>query len=236
MSPEPAWRRADRAVRSARRTGATVSSVVGKVGFPYRKPTVPRTVDVPPERRTTGADFDTEWARRPVARSPARRSSKARCAWPCEALASPEVTGLDRLVDLRGRRRPAGGHLRRQPHQPPRRSAHAHVDPRPVAAPARGGRGGRLLLRHPRHRRGVGPRARRLPHRAHPGQPAVGRAGLRRSSSDGWSLLIFPEGGRSPDGWGQPFRGGAGVPVGAPRVCPWCRCTSTGPAPSSARG
>jgi 1-acyl-sn-glycerol-3-phosphate acyltransferase len=26
---------------------------------------------------------------------------------------------------------------------------------------------------------------------------------------DEWSLLIFPEGGRSPDGWGQPFRGGA---------------------------
>jgi 1-acyl-sn-glycerol-3-phosphate acyltransferase len=26
---------------------------------------------------------------------------------------------------------------------------------------------------------------------------------------DGWSFLIFPEGGRSPDGWGQPFRGGA---------------------------
>lgn len=37
---------------------------------------------------------------------------------------------------------------------------------------------------------------------------------------EGWSLLLFPEGGRSPDGWGQPFRGGAaylaqrcGVPV-----------------------
>jgi 1-acyl-sn-glycerol-3-phosphate acyltransferase len=37
---------------------------------------------------------------------------------------------------------------------------------------------------------------------------------------EGWSLLIYPEGGRSPDGWGQPFRGGAaylsercGVPV-----------------------
>src|SRR5690606_11157946 len=36
----------------------------------------------------------------------------------------------------------------------------------------------------------------------------------------GWSMLIFPEGGRSSDGWGQPFRGGAaylsnrcGVPV-----------------------
>jgi 1-acyl-sn-glycerol-3-phosphate acyltransferase len=37
---------------------------------------------------------------------------------------------------------------------------------------------------------------------------------------DGWSFLIFPEGGRSPDGWGQTFRPGAaylalrcGVPV-----------------------
>ena len=26
---------------------------------------------------------------------------------------------------------------------------------------------------------------------------------------DGYSFMIFPEGGRSPDGWGQPFRGGA---------------------------
>jgi 1-acyl-sn-glycerol-3-phosphate acyltransferase len=38
--------------------------------------------------------------------------------------------------------------------------------------------------------------------------------------ADGWSLLIFPEGGRSPDGWGQGHSGGAaylasrtGVPV-----------------------
>jgi 1-acyl-sn-glycerol-3-phosphate acyltransferase len=27
--------------------------------------------------------------------------------------------------------------------------------------------------------------------------------------ADGWSLVIFPEGGRSPDGWGQGHRGGA---------------------------
>jgi 1-acyl-sn-glycerol-3-phosphate acyltransferase len=26
---------------------------------------------------------------------------------------------------------------------------------------------------------------------------------------DGWNLLIFPEGGRTPDGWGQEFKGGA---------------------------
>ena len=36
----------------------------------------------------------------------------------------------------------------------------------------------------------------------------------------GWSMVIYPEGGRSPDGWGQEFRPGAaflakqaGVPV-----------------------
>jgi hypothetical protein len=26
---------------------------------------------------------------------------------------------------------------------------------------------------------------------------------------DGWNLIMFPEGGRSPDGWGRAFRGGA---------------------------
>src|SRR5207245_1889428 len=31
----------------------------------------------------------------------------------------------------------------------------------------------------------------------------------RRLLAEGWSVVIFPEGGRSPDGWGQPFRGGA---------------------------
>jgi len=38
---------------------------------------------------------------------------------------------------------------------------------------------------------------------------------------DGWSLLIFPEGGRSPDGWGQGHRRGAAylaVRVGVPVV------------------
>jgi 1-acyl-sn-glycerol-3-phosphate acyltransferase len=40
----------------------------------------------------------------------------------------------------------------------------------------------------------------------------VGRRSADRAAEllhEGWSMLIFPEGGRSPDGWGQPFRGGA---------------------------
>jgi 1-acyl-sn-glycerol-3-phosphate acyltransferase len=39
--------------------------------------------------------------------------------------------------------------------------------------------------------------------------------------AEGWSLLIFPEGGRSPDGWGQPHRAGAawlGLRTGRPVV------------------
>ncbi len=35
---------------------------------------------------------------------------------------------------------------------------------------------------------------------------ALAAAGL---IGDGWSLVIFPEGGRSPDGWGQLHKGGA---------------------------
>ena len=38
---------------------------------------------------------------------------------------------------------------------------------------------------------------------------------------DGYSLVIYPEGGRSPDGWGQDFKGGAAylsATTGAPVV------------------
>jgi len=57
----------------------------------------------------------------------------------------------------------------------------------------------------------------------------IERARVGRRSADlaaglleeGWSLLIYPEGGRSPDGWGQRFRGGAAylaLRCGAPVV------------------
>ena len=32
---------------------------------------------------------------------------------------------------------------------------------------------------------------------------------IRDLIDDGYSLVIYPEGGRSPDGWGQEFKGGA---------------------------
>jgi 1-acyl-sn-glycerol-3-phosphate acyltransferase len=44
---------------------------------------------------------------------------------------------------------------------------------------------------------------------------------LRDLIADGHSVVIYPEGGRSPDGWGQPFKGGAAylsIRTGAPVV------------------
>ncbi len=37
---------------------------------------------------------------------------------------------------------------------------------------------------------------------------------LRKLLDTGWSMVIYPEGGRSPDGWGQDFKGGAAYLAG----------------------
>ena len=51
---------------SAVRTAATP---LRSYGFPYRAPNVPKGVEVPREASTLGADYDTEWARSPIARA-----------------------------------------------------------------------------------------------------------------------------------------------------------------------
>jgi 1-acyl-sn-glycerol-3-phosphate acyltransferase len=38
--------------------------------------------------------------------------------------------------------------------------------------------------------------------------------------ADGWNLVIFPEGGRSPDGWGQPFHPGGAAYLAKRARCP----------------
>ena len=53
--------------------------------------------------------------------------------------------------------------------------------------------------------------------------------------ADGWNLIIFPEGGRSPDGWAQEFTGGAAYLAVAHRDARWCRSTSTAPGTSCPR-
>jgi 1-acyl-sn-glycerol-3-phosphate acyltransferase len=211
-----------RVLRTALRASAAVEQLGGrvrrtrsKVGFPLFPPTVPRGVEVPAKPKRTGADFDTAWARTP----PARYARTAIVEGPLKAAvrlaAAPTIEGLDRLSDLQRRAERAvddDGDL------PVVFAANhsSHLDaplmltsiPLPwrrkvvVGAAADYFFGNRVT--------GT---ASALALSAFP----IERSKVNRRSADlgvellrdGWSLIIFPEGGRSPDGWGQPFKGGA---------------------------
>ena len=175
-----------------------------KLPFPYSAPTVPGGVEAPPPARKLGADYDTDWARRFPARF-ARLALLEGVMRPIvAALGAPERDGLDRLAGLTdGPVIFAGNH-------------HSHLDT-PVVLTS---------IPEPwRHRMFVGAAAdyffrTRVTSAASAlviGAIPIERSKVTRRSADqaaelidaGWSMLIFPEGGRSPDGWGQPFRGGA---------------------------
>jgi 1-acyl-sn-glycerol-3-phosphate acyltransferase len=187
---------------------------LGSLGFPYRAPTHPTTVERRPAVRRTGPDYDTAWARRWPARVARVLAVEGLMRPAVAVLGSPERCGLDRLDGLEGPAIFAANH-------------HSHLDT-PL-----------MLTSIPepwRHRLVVGAaadyffagRVSGAVSALAMGAIPIERTKVTRRSADlaasligeGWSMLIFPEGGRSPDGWGQPFRGGAaylsarcGVPV-----------------------
>ena len=173
-------------------------------GFPYTAPTAPDTVDALPPKARLGADYETEWARRFPARLARVVLLETVMRPVVAALGAPERAGIDRLAGL-----PDGPVIFAPNH-------HSHLDtptmltsiPEPwrhkvfVAAAA-----DYFFKTH------VTSAASALALGAIP----MDRSKVSRRTADqaadlieaGWSMLIFPEGGRSPDGWGQPFRGGA---------------------------
>ena len=192
----------------------TTSSLLRRVEFPLRAPTTPLTVTPRKPVRHTGIDYDTDWARKPLART-VRKVIQSGVIRPLAvAWADPQVEGLDRLDHLDGPVIFAANH-------------HSHLDT-PV-----------LLSSLPRRFRNksfvAGAADYFFTNRLTGGSSALAlnaipieRSKVSRRSSDlakdllddGWTMVIFPEGGRSPDGWGQPFKGGAaylavkcGVPV-----------------------
>ena len=180
-----------------------MSSARRSLGFPWAAPTWPDTIARPPVEHTLGADFDTEWARTPAARVARALLLDGVVSPTVAALASPVITGVDRLQGLEGPVIFAANHG-------------SHLDTF------------LLLTSLPdrfRHRTVVAAAAdyffdRRLKAvgsalalAAIPiDRTSVSRRSLARATElleDGWNLVIFPEGGRTPDGWAQQFRAGA---------------------------
>jgi 1-acyl-sn-glycerol-3-phosphate acyltransferase len=175
-----------------------------KLPFPFSAPTVPDSVAALPPSRKLGADYDTDWARRFPARLARLALLEGVLRPTVAALGAPERAGLDRLAGL-----PDGPVIFAGNH-------HSHLDT-PVVLTS---------IPEPwRHQVFVGAAAdyffrNRVTSAASAlviGAIPIERSKVTRRSADqaatliddGWSMLIFPEGGRSPDGWGQPFRGGA---------------------------
>mgnify|MGYP006087628399 CR=1 FL=1 len=197
-----------------RRAVTMARSLAGGLSFPWRPAPVPAGADPVPPARGLGADYDTSWARRYPARITRAAIIESIMRPTMAILASPARRGLDRLDDLDGPVVFIANH-------------HSHADT-PL-----------LLTSIPepwRHRVMVGAAAdyffgnsvtsaiSALAIGAVPiERTKVGRKSadmVRDLIQDGWSMLLYPEGGRSPDGWGQEFRGGAaflaikcGVPV-----------------------
>ena len=169
---------------------------------------MPTGIEVPEEVSRLGADYDTAWARTPIARVARGIITEGPLRLLVRSVANPEITGVDRLDDLMRLDEPpavifAPNH-------------HSHVDTA-------------LMIRSIpacwRHELVVAAAAdyffdkqwkaalSALSLNAIPiDREVTGRKSsdmFRDLVADGHSLLIYPEGGRSPDGWGQEFKGGA---------------------------
>jgi 1-acyl-sn-glycerol-3-phosphate acyltransferase len=202
-------------LRRAAKVGDLAGSAVQAVlrpakalGFPYRKPTIPKGVVVPPDPSKLGANFETDWARKAPAKAVRSALTNGPMRVLVKAMASPEIVGVDRLSDLE--------RLEESPAVIFAPNHHSHVDtplmhvavPEPwrsnlvIAAAADYFFDKRMKGNLAALALNAFPIDREVTSRKSSDQ-------LRRLIEDGWSLVIFPEGGRSPDGWGQEFKGGA---------------------------
>ena len=174
-----------------------------KLGFPWVSAPTPTGVDSKTKNNSLGASYNTEWARRPAARLARAIIIETLMRPVMSFLATPTRKGLDRLENFEGPAVFAANHQ-------------SHVDT-PL-----------LITSIPepwRHELVIGAaadyffntKATSAISALAIGAVPIDRTKVSRQSGDmiseligeGWSLLIYPEGGRSPDGWAQPFRGGA---------------------------
>ena len=171
--------------------------------FPLAAPSWPTTVERPDPERKVGLDYDHDWSRRYPVRL-ARAMVMDNLARPAARVLAPAtVRGLEHLQHLEKPVIFASNHL-------------SHMDT-PL-----------LLTTLPvefRHRTVVAAASDYFFDRTWKAVLSsfalatipIERSRVNRKSGDtaaeliedGWNLVIFPEGGRSPDGWTQPFTAGA---------------------------
>ena len=178
-------------------------SLTRSLPFPFGAPNVPQGVEPKKDKPNTGADFETDWARRYPARAARVLLVEGVVRPSMTVLAAPILLGTDRLSDLDGPAVFAANH-------------HSHIDTPLLLS----------VIPEPwRHHMAIGAAAdyffgNRITGTLSAlviGAIPIERNKISRKSADdaakliedGWSFLMFPEGGRSPDGWGQPFRAGA---------------------------
>lgn len=184
------------------------------LSFPLAAPSVPAGVEPSRTKRTTGVDYDTAWARNFPSRWTRALLLDNVLQPTMRFLAKPERRGLDRLADL----------VHRWEDDPDgtveplifAANHHSHLDSALIIT----------SLPEPwRHKVFVGAAADYFfTNRVSSAASALAlnaipieREGVSRRSvgqaeallADGWSLVLFPEGGRSPDGWGQAHKPGA---------------------------
>jgi 1-acyl-sn-glycerol-3-phosphate acyltransferase len=201
-------RRASGAAHRVERVVVRAAKPARNLGFPYRAPSVPRGVEVPVEPSKLGADFDTDWARRAPARAVRSVIVRGPLRLMVQTLAAPDVRGVDRLSDLQ-----------RLDEPPPLIFApnhHSHLDtPLMVTAVPEPWRSSLVVAAAADYffdSRAKGTAAALALNALPIDREVTGRKSsdlIRRLIDDGNSLVIYPEGGRSPDGWGQEFKGGA---------------------------
>lgn len=188
---------------------------VRALGFPYTAAPTPAGVEPPPERERLGDAYDTDWARHPLARWSRLAALATAGRAVAELTCRPEVRNADRLGDLDGPAIFVANH-------------HSHLDTTLLLTTLPLPWRNELVVAAAADYFFDTPAKAALAAWAYGAVPMERRKVSRRSADraadllgDGWSLLIFPEGGRSPDGWGQEHKGGAaylGVRCGVPVV------------------
>lgn len=171
--------------------------------FPLGAPAWPVSVPRSPKPSKLGVNYDTAWARRYPVRIARAAYTELVTRSVMQAIAKPTITGTERFENVPGPVIFAANHA-------------SHLDA-PLVVSALPDRWRHRIVTLAAADYFFSSRAKAAYFAFALNAVPIERVKVSRSSADraqslvqdGWHLLIFPEGGRSTDGWGQAHRAGA---------------------------